>query len=556
MAAERIPTNERNAGEEEIQTNHIEIDENTDLTGEMIENQDEIETDVLKQKIPQIDYDMSSAVVLHEDKQYYPSAQTVYPEAETITQLEDTQPLETPIIAPVKAKQFEHVEKKLPETTFSYEYLTKLMGLPDLIRNICFLGQLHHGKTEFMDVLVQQTHLKKWPLDKEIRYTDMRKDEQNRGISIKAVPMSLILESLRGKSYLINIMDCPGHVNFSDEQTAAIRISDGAVIFIDAAESVMKQTERSIQHAVEQGLPICIVINKIDRLILELKLPPADAYHKLVLLISEVNQVLKECAYGQFVSPLTGNVCFASSRFGWSFTLDSFAKIYSDYHGGFSPKEFASKLWGDQYFCRSTRKFETSPDRPNVDRSFVEFILEPLYKIYSHAVATDAKNLSPLLDNLGIRLKKSELLLDSRPLIRLILSKFFGNSAGFIEMVSSHFPSPKTGAAVKVENTYTGEMTTNCAQAMLNCQSFDEETNKVAPQMTNIVKLYPRPDCSAFDSFGRVLSGVVRCGDRVRVLREGYSLDDVEDMSIKTVEKIWIYQARYRVEINQVTAGN
>eukprot|EP01083_Nonionella_stella_P218945 784660_1 len=514
---------------------------------------------LLTAKTPKIEYDMTSAIVLHEDKQYYPSVESVYPEAETLTQLEDTQPLETPIIAPVKAKQFEVVEKSMPSTTFSYEYLTKVMGIPELIRNVAFIGQLHHGKTQFMDVLVKQTHLKTWPKKKETRYTDMRKDEQTRGVSIKAVPMSLILESLRGKTFLINIMDCPGHANFSDEQTAALRISDGAVVFVDAAEGVMKQTERSIMHAVSQGLPICIVINKMDRLILELKLPPTDAYYKLVQIISEVNSVLERCAYGQRVSPELGNVCFASPWSGWSFTLDSFAKLYSDYHGGFNPKSFAKKLWGDRYFHRSDRRFYAHPESEGDKRAFVEFILEPLYKIYAHIVGTDTKNLGAVLGELGISLKKAEMLLDIKPLLRVVMSRFFGGSAGFVEMVVKCFPSPKGGAQAKIESVYTGDLNTRCAQAMLQCQSVDDSNPRqprAAPQMVHITKLYPRPDASAFDAFGRVFSGVVKVGDRVRVLREGFSLEDDEDMSIKTIEKIWIYQGRYRVEINQVTAGN
>lgn len=115
--------------------------------------------------------------------------------------------------------------------------------------------------------------------------------------------MSLVLPSLSGKSYLINFMDTPGHVNFCDEQTAAIRLCDGAVIVVDACEGVMNQTERSIRsslfkqlgidtrccrHALEAGLSITLVINKVDRLILELKLPPGDAYHKLNHTIQEV----------------------------------------------------------------------------------------------------------------------------------------------------------------------------------------------------------------------------------------------------------------------------
>merc|ERR1719399_2803134 len=134
--------------------------------------------------------------------------------------------------------------------------------------------------------------------------------------------------------------------------TAAYRLSDGAVILIDAAEGVMSNTEAAIKHAVEAKLAVVVVINKIDRLITELKLPPADAYHKLRHTIDEVNEILSFCSNDEsiLVSPEKGNVCFASALYGWSFTLKQFAKMYSDYYGGFDPREFAKRLWGDIWF--------------------------------------------------------------------------------------------------------------------------------------------------------------------------------------------------------------
>ena len=88
------------------------------------------------------------------------------------------------------------------------------------------------------------------------------------------MPVSLVSQDVRGKSFLMNIFDTPGHVNFSDEVTASMRMADGVCVFIDAAEGVMLNTERVIKQAVQEKLAVTICINKIDRLILELKLPP------------------------------------------------------------------------------------------------------------------------------------------------------------------------------------------------------------------------------------------------------------------------------------------
>lgn len=188
------------------------------------------------------DVDMDNQVVLAEDKKYYPTAEEVYgPGVETLVNDEDEQPLEQPIIKPVRNIKFE-VGVKDSSTYVSSQFLVGLMSNPSLVRNVALVGHLQHGKTVFMDMLVEQTHhMPTFDInsEKHVRYTDTRIDEQERRISIKAVPMSLVLEDSNSKSYLCNIMDTPGHVNFSDEMTAALRLADGAVLIVDAAEGVM-----------------------------------------------------------------------------------------------------------------------------------------------------------------------------------------------------------------------------------------------------------------------------------------------------------------------------
>lgn len=104
--------------------------------------------------------------------------------------------------------------------------------------------------------------------------------------------MSLVLPSTKGKSYLVNLIDTPGHINFIDEVVAGIRVADGAVVVVDAVEGVLLTTTLAIQHLVANKVPIVVVINKVDRLILELRLPPGDAYVKLKQTIEEVNTII------------------------------------------------------------------------------------------------------------------------------------------------------------------------------------------------------------------------------------------------------------------------
>eukprot|EP00002_Diphylleia_rotans_P024681 TRINITY_DN4880_c0_g1_i1.p1 TRINITY_DN4880_c0_g1~~TRINITY_DN4880_c0_g1_i1.p1 ORF type:complete len:976 (+),score=217.16 TRINITY_DN4880_c0_g1_i1:58-2985(+) len=490
----------------------------------------------------------SNAIVLHEDKKYYPSAEEVYPEAETMVQDEDTMPLSEPIIAPVKTKDFEIYERTMPETFYNTQYLKDIMKYPEFTRNISLVGHLHHGKTLLLSSLIQETHKFKWDLNKEVRYTDYRKDEQARELSIKACPMTLLLPTSKGKNHLFNIYDTPGHVNFSDEACCAVRISDGVVIVVDALEGVMVQTERFIKYALQENLPVCVVINKVDRLILELRLPPEDAYFKLRHTIEEVNTLLALYSHGTEtvrVSPVTGNVCFASSLYGWSFTLKSFADLYASTHPGVDAAEFAKRLWGDIYYDSQKSSFGRKGDK----RTFIEFILEPLYKIYSVTIGESPDTVQETLADLGISLKKSQFTLDSRPLLKLVLQQFFGPSYGFAEMCVNFFPSPVEGARKKIESTYTGPLNSNVAQSMMEC-------NANGTLMVNIVKLYSKADCSGFDSFGRIMSGTIRVGDRVKVLGEAYTLDDEEDMTYQEVTRIWIFQTRYRIETDVAYAGN
>ncbi|XP_008812731.1 110 kDa U5 small nuclear ribonucleoprotein component CLO-like [Phoenix dactylifera] len=499
----------------------------------------------------------ASQIVLAEDKKYYPTAEEVYGEGvETLVMDEDEQPLEQPIIKPVRTVKFE-VGVRDSSTYVSTEFLLGLASNPSLVRNVALVGHLHHGKTVFVDMLVEQTHeISTFDLDSErhIRYTDTRIDEQERRISIKAVPMSLVLEDSNAKSYLCNIMDTPGHVNFSDEMTAALRLADGAVLVVDAAEGVMVNTERAIRHAIQERLPIVVVINKVDRLITELKLPPTDAYFKLRHTLEVINDLISSYSTSvggtQVIDPVAGNVCFASATAGWSFTLQSFAKLYVKLHGiPFDYLKFAARLWGDLYYHPDERVFRKKPPMGGGERSFVQFILEPLYKIYSQVIGEHKKSVETTLAELGVTLSNAAYKLNVRPLLRLACSSVFGSATGFTDMLVQHIPSAKDAAAKKIEHIYTGPQDSYITEAMKNCDPY-------GPLMVNVTKLYPKSDCSVFDAFGRVYSGTIQTGQTLRVLGEGYSPDDEEDMTVKEVTKLWVYQARYRIPISKAPAGS
>ncbi|KAI9720026.1 MAG: hypothetical protein M1812_003153 [Candelaria pacifica] len=523
----------------------------------------EDEVEVNDQQLMELDDEgPSNAVVLHEDKQYYPTAQQVYgPDVETLVQEEDAQPLTQPIIAPIQQKKFTVQEADLPPVHFGRDFMTDLMNFPEQIRNIAFAGHLHHGKTALMDMLVLQTHdinerLEKHTgkkRDEQLRYTDTHLLERERGLSVKTAPMSLVLQSTRGKSHLFNILDTPGHVNFVDEVAASLRLADGVVLIVDVVEGVQVNTEQIIKYAVLEDMPLTLVVNKMDRLILELKLPPTDAYFKIKHVIEEVNTMIENTVPGRGesrrLSPEKGNVAFACSSMGWCFTLPSFAKMYADSYPDVNAMEFSMRMWGDIFFNPRSRKFTRKAVEERAKRTFVNFVLEPIYKLYAHTISESPEDLKETLATLGVTLKPKQYKTDAKDLLKLVCEQFFGPAHGLVDMIVQHVPSPAEGAEKKLDRYYTGPRDSKVALSMERC---DQD----GPLVVQVTKLFNTSDATSFNAFGRVMSGTARPGQQIRVLGEGYTIDDEEDMTSATISDVAIAETRYNVPTSGVPAGN
>ncbi|KEF63336.1 elongation factor 2 [Exophiala aquamarina CBS 119918] len=504
----------------------------------------------------------SNAVILHEDKQYYPTAQQIYgQDVETLVQEEDAQPLTQPIIAPVTQKKFQVQEADLPPVHYSREFMSDLLSFPEGIRNIAVAGHLHHGKTAFVDMLVMQTHNLQERLDKRIgrrrdeqlRYTDTHFLERERGLSIKAAPISLVMQGTRGKSHILNVIDTPGHVNFVDEVASSLRLVDGVVLVVDVVEGVQINTQQVIKHAVLENLPMVLVVNKMDRLILELKIPPTDAYFKLKHVVEEVNTIIENTMPGRGearrLSPEKGNVAFASTSMQWVFTLPSFARMYAETYPKVDALEFSKRLWGDIFFNPRSRKFTRKAVEEGAKRAFVNFVLEPIYKLYSHTISESPEDLEATLQTLGISLKPSQLKSDAKVLLELVCAQFFGPASGLVDMIVQHLPSPVEGAKRTLDNYYTGPIDSEIGKAMLSCDAD-------GPLVVHITKLFGSPDAKTFNAFGRVMSGTVAPEQQVRVLGEAYSLEDEEDSTNAVITATLLGCSRYNIPVSGVPAGN
>ncbi len=198
-------------------------------------------------------------------------------------------------------------------------------------RIISISAHIDHGKTTTTDYLMRRAGLMSDAAAGQALMTDSDDEEQERGITI-FTSVVLLNFKVDDQEYLVQLSDTPGHLSFTGEVSRALRASDGAVILVDALEGMMTQTETNIRLAVggEACKPV-LFINKVDRLINELKLPPAKVYERIDIIIAKVNELIKKVAPDEYamdwrVSFQDGSVAIGSAKTGWAFTMKTLEK--------------------------------------------------------------------------------------------------------------------------------------------------------------------------------------------------------------------------------------
>ena len=204
--------------------------------------------------------------------------------------------------------------------------ILKLMSKKENIRDIGIIAHIDHGKTTMTDSLLTEAGLLSPKIAGEARALDYLEEEQKRGITIKTANISLLHEE-KGTPYLINLIDTPGHVDFTGKVTRALRAIDGVVVVVDAVEEVMVQTETVTRQALNERAKPVLFINKVDRLIKELRLGPQEIQEKLARIIRDFNNLI--ALYGEQdqkkrwkVEAGNGTVAFGSALHRWGFTVD------------------------------------------------------------------------------------------------------------------------------------------------------------------------------------------------------------------------------------------
>ena len=210
------------------------------------------------------------------------------------------------------------------------EKIQKLMKKQDKIRNIAIAAHIDHGKTTFSDNLLAGAGMISEELAGKQLVLDFHEDESERGITIDAANVSMI-HSIGGEDYLINLIDTPGHVDFGGDVTRAMRAVDGCIILTCAVEGVMPQTETVVRQALKELVKPVLFINKVDRLIKEVKLTPQEMEKKFISIIDHVNELIENIAPEGYkekwkVGVGEGTVAFGSAFHNWALSFQYMKK--------------------------------------------------------------------------------------------------------------------------------------------------------------------------------------------------------------------------------------
>lgn len=399
----------------------------------------------------------------------------------------------------------------------------------------------------------------------KVCHTDTRLDEQQRGITIKACSVSLhhtvpdsvlpLIEEAQptnGNEFLINLIDSPGHVDFSSEVTAALRVTDGAVCVVECVGGVSVQTQTVVRQAIQENIEIVLMINKMDRAIAELQLEPELLFQRFNKIIQDMNALVS--IYGgeryedNYFDPVKGNVVFGAAYHGWGFSLRNFAEMYSKINK-MEHQKIMKRLWGE-YFLSTDGKWSKSPT-PGAKRGFVKLILDPIYMVYG--IKTNNSPVPPILakmNKLGVTLSSKDL--DDKTndeILCAIMRNWLPAGDSVLEMVIQYLPSPKKAQLYRGKELYTGDLDSEVGQAIVNCDPD-------GPMTMFVSKMFPAND-NKFYAFGRVFSGTIRAGQKVKIMGGNYEYGGKTDLVTgKNIQGVVLMMAKTVEKMDEVPCGN
>lgn len=409
---------------------------------------------------------------------------------------------------------------------------------PENIRNVCILAHVDHGKTSVADSLLSLNGLVSKRNVGATRFLDDRQDEQFRGITMKssAVFLTDVLTKQEGVEnatpVILNLVDTPGHIDFSTEVTAAVRICDGAIIVVDVVEGVCAQTKEAIKQAYDERLRMILLVNKIDRLVVDLKQEPKDMFNSILLVIEDCNAYLASLYHldlstqesgdevfnekpDLFFAPETGNVIFASAIDGWGFTLRHIAKMFLKVINDEDEDSLTRKLWDFDCFVSSKDKqIKRGAILMSKANLFVQLVTSTLHHVYTNIVINrDVSNIEMIIKKLDLktvpsyglhndfRMKARSILEAWKPLCKVLLlqcylilpSPLHISNERIDYLINSEHYSSSVELNKHVENNKLALKNCSPDGPVIAYMSKTFAVNKDLPSSNNNRTVYPKP---------------------------------------------------------------
>merc|ERR1711870_21094 len=237
---------------------------------------------------------------------------------------------------------------------------------------------------------------------------------------------------------------------------------------------------------------------------------------------------------------------------GWGFNVERFAKIYAA-KMGVDKEKMMKRLWGDSFF-NAKKKTWTNVQQPEgcsepLPRAFCQFIMTPINQLMRAIMNEDKEKYEKMMTTLGIVLKGDEKQLLGKPLMKRTMQIWIKAADTLLSMIVTRLPSPRTAQKYRVENLYEGPMDDTAANAIRDCKAD-------GPLMVYVSKMVPTSDKGRFFAFGRVFSGTIATGQRVRIQGSHYKPGSKEDLNIKNIQRTVLMMGRSQDAIQDVPCGN
>ena len=467
--------------------------------------------------------------------------------------------------------------------SFSISDVRTIMNKSSNIRNMSVIAHVDHGKSTLTDSLISMAGLIARAKQGEARFMDTRKDEQERSITIKSTSVSLLYEfpfistpETPSSHFLINLIDSPGHVDFSSEVTTALRTTDGALVVVDCMEGVCTQTETVLRQALRERVKPVLFLNKIDRVLSELDLNPEQIYSVFRKVIENANVIIStfkdasvEKEMGKLeVTPENGTVGFGSGLQAWAFTLEYFYRRNYNQDPA-KAKQAAKMLWGERFYNATTKKW--SKKSSDGVRGFNHFVMGPLkefFEVWREEKPTpeQLKKRDELIKKYNIKIPTEfSTMKKQKQKVKALFYSWIPAGEPMLEMIVNHLPDPKTAQAYRSPCVYIPnheipieeleEEDQENRKAILSSESYKGiiSCNSDGPSMVFISKMVPTSEPGRFYAFGRIFSGTINTGDEVYIIGgEGSG-----KKAIKTkVLKVCLMMGRFVETLSSCPAGN